>query len=163
MNLSSSKLKKLLLSFLREPLRVFITISSDFFYLTIHFYCCFRVFSLLTAFVHFTKFTGFYHCFLRCFYFTTDFDYFFGWFDLINILSSFLYCLATCSADLREHFWFSGVFFPYSPSQSLAEPAFIKTSSRQFLSEGCGATHWGLKYRPGPSVCLNHTVFSKRY
>ena len=162
MNLSSSKLKKLLLSFLREPLRVFITISSDFFYLTIDFYCCFRVFSLLTAFVHFTKFTGFYHCFLRCFYFTTDFDYFFGWFDLINILSSFLYCLATCSADLREHFWFSGVFF-----YLLSFPKFGRTCFYQDFQPT--VLIWRLRGHPlrfeiqTRSVCLfeSHSVQQK--
>ena len=34
---------------------------------------------------------------------------------------------------------------------------------RQFCFEGCRASHWGSTHRPGPSVCLNHTVFGKRY
>ena len=32
---------------------------------------------------------------------------------------------------------------------------------QQFCLEGCRASHWGLK--PGSSVFLNHTVFSKSY
>ena len=35
--------------------------------------------------------------------------------------------------------------------------------SQQFFFEGCRASRWGLKHRSGPIVCLNHTVFSKRY
>ena len=35
--------------------------------------------------------------------------------------------------------------------------------SRQFFLEGCRAIYWCSKHRSGPSVCLNHTVFSKRY
>ena len=35
--------------------------------------------------------------------------------------------------------------------------------SRQFFLECCRASHLGSKHRPGPSGCLNHTVFSRRY
>ena len=33
--------------------------------------------------------------------------------------------------------------------------------SKQFFLEVAGLSNRGLKHRPGPSVCLNHTVFSK--
>ena len=71
----------------------------------------------------------------------------------------------------RECYGFEWAFFihrrflPYSPSRHLIQPAFIKDfpGSRQFFLEGSRTSHWGSKHRPRPSVCLNHTVFSKSY
>ena len=35
--------------------------------------------------------------------------------------------------------------------------------SLQFFLESCRTSHWGSKHRPDPSICLNQTVFRKRY
>ena len=47
------------------------------------------MFSLLFAFVHFTNFRDFYHCFFRCFRFTTDFYYCFS----PNFFTLTVFCL----------------------------------------------------------------------
>ena len=62
------------------------------------------------------------------------------------------------------------IFYPQALFTLHSFPTFGTTcfyhsfpGSRQFFLEGCRASHWGPKHRPGPSVWLNHTVFSKRY
>ena len=141
------------------------------------------MFSLLIAFVRFTNFRDFHHCFFRCFYFTTDFYYcFLGVFIYPTFFTvtvfvtlsgtSFLCCctasvesfLERASRDLRELLLLSGVFY-------LTFFSYICTNcfyqgfpgSRKFFYEGFRASHSGSKHRPDQSVCLNHTVFSKWY
>ena len=62
--------------------------------------------------------------------------------------------------DLREIFFFLplGVFLPYTLSQHLAQPAFIKAS----LGAGSSSMKVAgplteVRNRSGASVCLNHT------
>ena len=63
-----------------------------------------------------------------------------------------------------------GIFYPQAFFTLRFFPTFGKIcfyqgfpGSRQFFLEGCRTSHWGSQHRPGPCVCLNHTVFSKRY
>ena len=100
--------------------------------------------------------------------------------------------VAVSTTDLRKLFFLSGVFYLtllphiYHSTASATDlrglfyplvfltlhsfPTFCKScfyqdfpGSRQFFLGGCMASHRGLKHRPVPSVCLNHTVFSKSY
>ena len=94
------------------------------------------------------------HCFLGRFHFT-NFIYC-HCFLLLRIL-----CCCTASAtDLREHLFTLRTFLPYTLSRHLAQPALIRVFWWwQFCLEGCRASHWGLRQRPNPSLCLSHTVF----
>ena len=65
-------------------------------------------------------------------------------------------------------FWV-GIFFAQAFFTLPSFPTFGTTcfyqgfpGSPQFFLEGCRASHWGLKHRPGPSVCFNQTAFSKK-
>ena len=103
MELSSPKLKKLL--FLGEPLRVFHhCFFRGFHFSPLIFTTVFRVFSLLIAFFHVTNFVAF-------------------------LSGTSLLCCCTVSAtDLRGLFFYSQAFLPYTPSQHLAQSAFIMAS-----------------------------------
>ena len=57
-------------------------------------------------------------------------------------------------------------FLPYAPSRHfwhipdiLEQPAFINVSlgAGSYFLESCRASHWSLKHRLGPSVCLIHS------
>ena len=104
-----------------------------------------------------------------------------------------LCCYTASATDLRKLFFVSQAFFTlhsfpifvtvprvlriwqsFFDSQAFFTKHFFPTfgttcfyqgfpGSWQFFLEGCKASHWGLKRRPGPSVCLNHTMISKRY
>ena len=69
--------------------------------------------------------------------------------------TSFFCCCIASATDLKKLFLLTGggtiCFYQEFPG------------SRQFFLEGYRASHSGSKHRPGPSVCLNHTVFSERY
>ena len=69
------------------------------------------------------------------------------------------FCVVTASdTDMQER------FLPYTPSNiwhNLLSSRFHW--GRHFSFECCRASHRGSNHRPGPSVCLNHTVFSKCY
>ena len=100
MELSHPKLKKLL--FLGEPLRVLHhCFFSCFHFSPLIFATAFRVFSLLIAFFHVTNFAAF----------------------LLG--TSLLRCCTVNTTDLRELFLLRR-FLPYTLSQNLAQPAFIK-------------------------------------
>ena len=78
---------------------------------------------------------------------------------LLIVRTSFMCCYRECYGFERTFFTLMH-FLPYTPSQHLAQPAFIKASlGWQFSFEGCRVSHWRLKHRLNPSVCLNHTVF----
>ena len=95
------------------------------------------------------------------------------WEGFFFLLSGFFYlkpfphiCHSTASAtDLRELFLLSGVFTLHT-FPTFGTICFYHgfPGSWQFFLEGCRASsHWGSKHRTSLSVCLNHTVFSKRY
>ena len=102
-----------------------------------------------------------FHCWLHFFMWLTFF-----------VMTAFLllFCqvlrfgVAVSTTDLR------GLFYPLVFLTLHSFPTFCKScfyqdfpGSRQFFLGGCMASHRGLKHRPVPSVCLNHTVFSKSY
>ena len=123
----------------------------------------------------------FHHCFFRCFYFTIVFAVVFGcfhcWLHLLTSLFTSLHftsplrCYTASATDLRKLFLLSGVFYltllhDIWYNDRLHQPALLSRfpCSLPFCLEcGCRASHYGSKHRPGPSACLNHTVFSKRY
>ena len=79
-------------------------------------------------------------------------------------------CHSTTSAThLRElscsQAFFTLHSFPRFGTTDVASTCIYQSflGSQQFFLEGCRASYWGSKHRPGPSVCLNYTVFSKRY
>ena len=66
----------------------------------------------------------------------------------------FTLCVVTASAlDVRENFLLSGSFYLTHVLLLSMLPL-----GWQFNLEGCRTFHWGSHW-PGPSVCLNHTVF----
>ena len=67
-------------------------------------------------------------------------------------------CLVFCYG-FEWAFFTHGRFLPYTPSQHLVQPAFIKVSLRasSYFFESCRASYWSSKHRPGPSVCLIHS------
>ena len=70
---------------------------------------------------------------------------------------------------LQREFFHPQAFFTLHPIPtfgiSTATICFYQgfSESWQFFLEGCRVFHYGLKYRPVPSVCLYPTVFRKRY
>ena len=64
-----------------------------------------------------------------------------------------------------ESVFYSQTFFTLHSFPTFGTTCFYQgfPGSRQFFLEGCRASYWGTKRRPGLSVCLNYTVFSKRY
>ena len=67
--------------------------------------------------------------------------------------------------QIWESVFYSQAFFTLQSFPTFGTTWFYQGfhGSWQFFLEGCRASHWGSKHRPSPSVCLNHTVFSKRY
>ena len=126
--------------FLGEPLGFFISI-------------CFHFFSLLFRLVSISSC----HHFFRCFHF---------WLHLFTSL--FLYCCCCyreCYGFERALFTFRR-FLPYTLFQNLEKSDLFLSRHLwgwQFSYGGCRASHWGLKNRPCSSICLNLTVFGKRY
>ena len=61
-------------------------------------------------------------------------------------------------------FFFAQGFFTLPSFPTFATTCFYQgfPGSPQFFLEGCRASHWGSKHRPGPSVCFNQTAFSKK-
>ena len=86
------------------------------------------------------------------------------------LIGDFYLTLLSHLPQYRECYGFERAFFapkrflPYTPpSRHLAQPAFIKASLRTGCSSLKTAGSPTEKYRPDPSFCLNHTVFSKSY
>ena len=105
-------------NFLATRLGFFITVSSGVSISPLIFTIVFRVFSLLTTFVHFTNFRVFHHCFFRCFYFTTN-----------SFHQFFLPCaIVTWVLWIWESFFTLRGFFTLTPFQDLVQPNFIKAS-----------------------------------
>ena len=126
-------LKKLLV-ISGEPLGFFI--SSCFHFSWFHFFLFLFLFIFIPS------------CFriFRCFY---------CWLHLFTSL--FLYCLCF----YRECYGFERALFTLRHFLSYT-PFLLWWRlhwGRKFCLEGCRASHWGLKHRPSPSVCLNNTVF----
>ena len=106
---------------------IYVFISSCF-----HFFRCFRVFSLLITFVHFTL-----HCF----------------FTVCQVLHF-------CVVELQVLQIWKGVFYSQAFFNLHSFLLFARLAcGRQFCLEGCRSSHWASKHRLGPSVCLNHTDF----
>ena len=107
------------------------------------------------------------HCFFACFHFFmfsflhfSFLEIFLGVFivDCICSLHCFFAVVAvvtTSATDLRERFLLSGVF--YLTLLSCFYQGF--PVAWKFCLEGCRASRWGSKQRPGSSVCFNDTVF----
>ena len=74
-----------------------------------------------------------------------------------NLSGPLCYSFTASATDLREPYLHS---FP-----TFGTTCFYQgfRGSRQFFLECCRASHLGSKHRRGPSGCLNHTVFSRRY
>ena len=93
------------------------------------------------------------------------------WLHCLLHFTSPLWCYTASATDLRELFLLSGVFYltllhDIWYNDRLHQPALLSRfpCSLPFCLEcGCRASHYGSKHRPGPTACLNHTVFSKRY
>ena len=75
-----------------------------------------------------------------------------------------IYHSSASATDLRGLFY-SLVFLTLHSFPTFCINCFYQDfpGNRHFFLEGCMASHRGLKHRAGPSVCLNHTVFSKSY
>ena len=129
----------------------------------------FRVFSLLIAFVYFTSFPcpdcqvlRFCVVVRRVLRIWESFFYFQAFF-LLHSFPTF----ATVAWVLR--IWggllYCQAFFTLHSFSKFGTTCFYQgfSGSRQFFHEGWRTYHWGLKQRPGPSACLNHTVFRKSY
>ena len=130
------------------------------------FYNLLRVFLLLIAFVKsitvslgvFTS-SLIFLLFFECFDFTN-----FLYHDCFLPVSSFLCCCTVSVTDWRELFLLSGILYLTLLPNIWHNLLLSRLPwGRQFSLEGCTASHWGLKHRPSPSFCLNHTVFSKKY
>ena len=114
---------------LGEPLRDFHHCFFRCFHFTTDFYYCFRICSLLIAFVHFTSFRVFRHCLFKCFYFTTDFHYCFSGFSFHQLSLKWLIVVRFFVFVLlhRESYRFERDFFtlrrllPYSPFTHLPQ------------------------------------------
>ena len=138
-----------------------------YFHFTIDFYIFYRVVSSLIAFVHFitVSSSGF-------FYFTTDFTIAFSsvfisptFFTMTVFFTCFVFVLLyrMCHGFERAFFTLSRCLLTLLPDIWHDLLLSMLPWGGQFCLEGCRAFNWGLKHRPGPSVCLNHTGFSKRY
>ena len=132
------------------------------FHFTIDFLCCVPVFSLLIAFFNFTNPRVFHYCFFSCLYFTADFcqislvwRFFVKYFDFV----------VARVLRIWESIFYSQALFTLHSFPTFGTNRFYQDfpGSRQFFLEGCKVSHWGSKHRPGPSVCLNQKMFSKRY
>ena len=123
--------------FLGEPVRVFYHCFFRFFHVPIDFYYCFWMFSLLNAFIHFIV-SG--DVFISPTFFT---------------VTVFRFVVQRVLRIWESFSLLSGIFYLTFPPKIW--------HNQQFTLEGCRVSHWGSKHRPGPSVCLNHTVYSKRY
>ena len=108
--------------------------------------------------------------FFRCFYYWFHYYYYYYYYYLFT--SQFLLCLpgTLFLCCYRECYGYARAFFdlrrflPYTPSDiwhNLLSSRFHW--GRKFSFECCRASHRGSNHRPGPSVCLNDTVFSKCY
>ena len=118
----------------------------------------------------------FHYCFLRCFIspliFTIVFGCFHCWLHLFTSVSSlpWLFLSGTSFLCCYTAKATGGFYFTLLPdiwcnvgcsNNTIAPTCF--PGRKQFRFEDYRASHWCSKQRPGPSVCLNHTVFSKRY
>ena len=129
--------------FLGEPFRdFFITVSLDVFISSCF---LFFMFSFLYVFISSDLF-GCFHCWLHMF--TSLFP------QCFFTIYSLLCCYCECYGFEREGFTLRS-FIPNNLYLLLSRLPW----GRQFCLEGWMVSHWGLKHRPSPSVCLNHTVF----
>ena len=113
------------------------------------------------------------HCFFKWFfYFTTDFTIAFlsvfispTFFTMTVFFRCFVFVLLyrMCHGFERAFFTLSRCLLTLLPDIWHDLLLSMLPWCGQFCLEGCSAFNWGSKHRPGPSVCLNHTGFSKRY
>ena len=142
-NFSIPSLKTLVL-FLGEPLQVFN-------------YCFFGCFVSPSIF---TIVFGCFHCWLYLFtsLFLLCYDFFYQ--------ALFLCCYTAKATGIFYLTLLPDIWCNVGCSNDTIAPTCFYQDfpgHKQFRFEGSKASHWGSKQRPGPSVCLNHTVFSKRY
>ena len=96
---------------------------------------------------------------ITSFYYTTDLRQLWAlpWLLLIALLFHHIF---TTSATVLSGIFYPQVFFTLRSFPTFSTTCFYQgfPGSWQFFLEGCRASHWSLKHRPGPSVCLNHTA-----
>ena len=84
---------------------------------------------------------------------------------IFNLFWEFFCCCTASTTDWRKLFYSQAFFTLHSFPTFCTTICFYQDFPRslQFFLQGCRASQWGSKRRPGPSVCLNHIVFRKRY
>ena len=84
---------------------------------------------------------------------------------IFNLFREFFCCCTASTTDWRKFFYSQAFFTLHSFPTFRTTICFYHDFPRslQFFLQGCRASQWGSKRRPGPSVCLNHIVFRKRY
>ena len=128
--------------------------ASGLFISPLIFTTVFQMFSLLIAFAHFTNFL-FPDCqVLRFCVLVLQVLWIWDSFFCSQVFFTFHSFPTFATVPQVLQIWES--FFLLSDIFSF--PAF-----GQFCLEGCRASHWGSKHKRDPSVCLNHTMLSKRY
>ena len=93
------------------------------------------------------------------------FGCFLFWFHVFISPTFFTLCCCTASAANLREFFYSHVYFTLHSFPTFDTTCFYQgfPGSQQLFVEGFRASHWGSKQVPCPSVCMNHTVFIKRY
>ena len=109
------------------------------------------------------------HCFFMCFFFFHHWFYycFFSVFISPSFFTVTVFCqvLRFCVVVLRmlriweSFFLLSGVLYLTLRPEIWHNLLLSRLPwGRQFSLQGCRAFHWCSKHRPGPTVCLSHTV-----
>ena len=149
MKLSSPKIK--ISVFIGEPLCVF--------------HHCFHFFSLLTFAIFVFWVRSLFS--LISFFHITNFLCYKCFFGPFLSGTSFCVVMVVVPRVLRiwESFFYSQALFTLHAFPKFGKTCFYQgfSGSWQFFLEGCRVSYWSSKHKPGPSVCLNHTVFSKKY
>ena len=131
-------------------------------------------------FLHFRKRNFSFFTFFRCFIFHSSGIYVFhlSWvFPFFTFLTCFLFHISRVFSffHLVRVFLYRECYrreraictlrrlLPYTLFPTFDTTCFYQgfPGSQQFSLEGCRASHWGSKHRPGPSVCLNRNVQQK--
>ena len=107
---------------------------------------------------------GCFHCFQWLNFFISPTLFTMTAFLLLFIRYFVLCCCIASATDLRELFIILRRFFTLHSFPTFGTTCFYQDfpGSWQFFIEDCSTSHWGSKYRPSPSVCLDQTVFSKK-
>ena len=112
------------------------------------------------------------HCFFRCFFFVFFFHHWFYYCFLSVFISPSFFTVTVFCQVLRfcvvvqrmlriweSFFLLSGVLYLTLRPEIWHNLLLSRLPwGRQFSLQGCRAFHWCSKHRPGPTVCLSHTV-----